>query len=317
VQGKMAVAGKFVDGIQDIRLPFGQKAAAKPTSTMKLAGNLDASAPVMLGQVTDTTTTPPTRAAVDPMSSADRALPENAKSYVDTSITVFDSVGTKHDLKVTLWKTSQDASGSQWSMRLDTADMAAAGITDAQINGGSTYALSFGTDGVLQSPVPATVSFTPPGAETVSVALDFGEGANGISSYATTSSAVLRDQDGYTAGTLQSFSIDRTGTITGSFTNGTTEALGQIVLADFNNPSGLLRTGDNMYGVSGNSGGAVLGYALEGSQSMITSGALEMSNVDLAQEFTSMIVAQRGYQANSKVITTSDEMLQELMNLKR
>ena len=89
------------------------------------------------------------------------------------------------------------------------------------------------------------------------------------------------------------------------------------MLADFNNPSGLLREGDNMYGVSGNSGGAVLGYALEGSQSALTSGALEMSNVDLAQEFTSMIIAQRGYQANSKVITTSDEMLQELMNLKR
>jgi flagellar hook protein FlgE len=89
------------------------------------------------------------------------------------------------------------------------------------------------------------------------------------------------------------------------------------VLADFNNPSGLLRIGDNMYGVSGNSGGAVLGYALEGSQSQITSGALEMSNVDLAQEFTNMIIAQRGFQANGKVITTSDEMLQELVGLKR
>ena len=93
--------------------------------------------------------------------------------------------------------------------------------------------------------------------------------------------------------------------------------LAQIVLADFNNPSGLLRIGDNMYSPSGNSGGAVLGYSLEGSQSTMTSGALEMSNVDLAQEFTSMIVTQRGFQANSRVITNSDEMLQEVVNLKR
>ncbi len=89
------------------------------------------------------------------------------------------------------------------------------------------------------------------------------------------------------------------------------------MLADFNNPGGLLRIGDNMYAVSGNSGGAVLGYALEGSQSSLTSGALEMSNVDLAQEFTNMIIAQRGFQANSRVITASDEILQDLVNIKR
>ena len=127
----------------------------------------------------------------------------------------------------------------------------------------------------------------------------------------------MRDQDGYTAGTLVDFSIDRSGTISGAFSNGTNVVLAQIVLADFNNPSGLQRIGDNMYAISGNSGGAVLGYSLEGSQSTITSGALEMSNVDLAQEFTSMIVTQRGFQANSRVITNSDEMLQEVVNLKR
>jgi flagellar hook protein FlgE len=105
--------------------------------------------------------------------------------------------------------------------------------------------------------------------------------------------------------------------ITGSFTNGTNVVLGQIVLADFNNPAGLLRVGDNMYATSSNSGGAVLGFSTEGSQSTLMSGAVEMSNVDLAQEFTNMIVAQRGFQANSRVITNSDEMLQEVVNLKR
>ena len=134
---------------------------------------------------------------------------------------------------------------------------------------------------------------------------------------ATSSTAVLRDQNGYTAGQLENFSIDRYGGITGYFTNGTTSTLGKIVLADFNNPSGLLRTGDNMYQESANSGAGVLGFALEGSQSQITSGALEMSNVDLAQEFTNMIVAQRGFQANGKVVSSSDEMLQDLMQIKR
>jgi flagellar hook protein FlgE len=139
----------------------------------------------------------------------------------------------------------------------------------------------------------------------------------GLTQFAGNGTAVLRDQDGYTSGQLQNFSIDRTGVISGAFTNGVNQTLGQIVLADFNNPAGLLRTGDNMYAVSGNSGGAVLGYALEGSQSFMTSGALEMSNVDLAQEFTNLIVAQRGFQANSRMITTSDSMLEELVNLKR
>jgi flagellar hook protein FlgE len=161
------------------------------------------------------------------------------------------------------------------------------------------------------------LTFRPNGADEMQITLDPGSGANGLSQFAGSSTAVLRDQDGYTMGTLQSFSIDRTGTITGAFTNGITVPLAQIVLADFNNPGGMLRVGDNMFAVSGNSGGAVLGYPLEGSQSMITSGALEMSNVDLAQEFTSMIVSQRGFQANSRVITNSDEMLQEVVNLKR
>ena len=127
----------------------------------------------------------------------------------------------------------------------------------------------------------------------------------------------MREQDGYTNVALQSFTIDATGTINGSFTNGITQTLGQIALADFNNPSGLAPTGANLYAISANSGGAVVGYVGESANSTIASGALEMSNVDLAQEFTDMIVAQRGFQANSRVITTSDQMLQELSQMKQ
>lgn len=153
----------------------------------------------------------------------------------------------------------------------------------------------------------------------MSLAIDFGTvgDVSGLSQFAAPSTAVIKEQDGYTMGDLERFSIDQNGLVTGAFTNGVTLTLAQMTLADFNNPAGLIRTGDNMYGVSANSGGPVLGFADEGSQSKITSGALEMSNVDLAQEFTSMITAQRGFQSNARVITTSDEMLQEIVTLKR
>lgn len=304
VQGRMYDNGKPVDGIQDIRLPFGQKTAASPTTYVALAGNLDASAPIF---------TDGSGNAGDPTDVTQRGLDVNKGAYVKTSITVYDSTGAKHELKVDLFKTAADT----WSWQLDQSNLVDAdGNAYQDISGSGSF--TFGTDGTI-TPVGTlpVITFTPPGAEAVEVTLDPGSGVNGLSQFAGTSTVVLRDQDGYAAGTLQNFSIDRTGLITGAFTNGVNVTLAQIVLADFNNPGGLLRVGDNMYGVSGNSGGAVLGFALEGSQSFVTSGALEMSNVDLAQEFTNMIVAQRGFQANSRVITNSDEMLQEVVNLKR
>ena len=298
VKGRMARDGVFEDGIRDIVLPFGQKTSAQPTNEVALAGNLNGGAPVFTGT----------------FDAAGRSDPANSKSWTETSITVFDSLGNQHDLKIQLWKSAANS----WSWQIDGNNLPA-GFTPANA---TTQTLVFDTNGQLDidASTPASdpvISFTPTGAEPVQITLELGDGINGITAFAGTSTAVLRDQNGYTAGTLNDFSIDRSGTITGSFSNGTNVILGQIVLADFNNPSGLLRIGDNMYAVSGNSGGAVLGYALEGSQSTITSGALEMSNVDLAQEFTNMIIAQRGFQANSRVITNADEMLQEVVNLKR
>jgi flagellar hook protein FlgE len=371
VQGKVYANGEVQEGIGDIRLPFGQKVTAKPTSEMRLGGNLNASAPQA-------------PAGFDIDSPADRAA--NPASWTESSLSVFDSQGTKRDVKLQFWKTGANT----WQWRLDpTSPTVTAPVTVAQSGGvnsfalpappagtaitvarattasglvidasmitpgpGNTYtvnpsvnlangevltveyavlptaggsgglnagSLTFDAQGNLDPTQsdPMTIGFSVPGADPVSVAVDAGSGANGLTQYATVSTAVLRDQNGYTAGQLQNFSIDRSGLITGFFTNGTTNPLGRIVLADFNNPAGLLRSGDNMYQESANSGSPVLGFALEGSQSQITSGALEMSNVDLAQEFTNMIIAQRGFQANSKVVSTSDEMLQELMQVKR
>lgn len=126
-----------------------------------------------------------------------------------------------------------------------------------------------------------------------------------------------RAEDGYEPGTLDNFSIDSDGVIVGQYTNGLSAAIGQIAVADFANPSGLVREGDSLFLSSANSGEPNIGVAGTGGRGEIQSGTLEMSNVDLAEEFTDMIRTQRGYQANSSTITTSDEMLQELVNLTR
>ncbi|HPT62814.1 MAG TPA: flagellar hook-basal body complex protein, partial [Candidatus Atribacteria bacterium] len=129
--------------------------------------------------------------------------------------------------------------------------------------------------------------------------------------------AYINFQDGYEAGSLDMVSTDSGGVLTGIFTNGQSKALAQIALATFSNPGGLLKEGGNLYQISNNSGLPNIGTADSGGRGSIAVGALEMSNVDLAQEFTNMIVTQRGFQANSRVITTSDEMLQDLINIKR
>jgi len=193
-------------------------------------------------------------------------------------------------------------------------------VAGATVTGGDTGTLTFNSDGSLAGPGSTSLVFTPAGfgaAQTVDVSFGTAGDIDGISQFASPTTALIRDQDGFPMGDLIDFGIDPTGLIQGSFTNGETLVLGQIAMADFNNPEGLVRLTDNMYTSSANSGDPVLGFSGEGSQSFITSGALEMSNVDLAQEFTNMITTQRGFQSNARVITTSDEMLQELVNLRR
>jgi len=224
------------------------------------------------------------------------------------SITLMDAQGGPHELTLVFEKTGANA----WSYT--------ATVADGTINAGATGALTFNDDGTLAGPASATLDFTPAGfGAAQAVTLDFGTvgGADGLSQFASASTALIRQQDGFTMGDLEQISIDPTGLIQGAFSNGETLVLGQVAMADFNNPGGLVRLGDGLYTGSANSGDAVVGFANEGSQSFMTSGALEMSNVDLAMEFTNMITTQRGFQSNARVITTSDEMLQELVNLRR
>jgi flagellar hook protein FlgE len=305
VQGRMATAGKLDDIATDIKIEMLQVAPANATTEVALSGNLDASAAVF-DQGTATT--------LDALDPVQRALPQNKNSFKDMSITVYDSLGTKHELKMVAWKTGANT----WDWQFDDTGM---DITGGITENSGDHPITFGTDGAVDTAITTAVpniTFTPnSGAAAVTIAIDFGTALNGLSQFGGSSTAVMRDQDGYTSGTLSNFTIDQTGTIVGGFTNGITQILGQIQLADFNNPEGLNRVGDNMYSITANSGTAVLGYAGEGSVSSIASGALEMSNVDLAQEFTNMIIAQRGFQANGRVISTTDQLMEELVQLKR
>jgi flagellar hook protein FlgE len=139
----------------------------------------------------------------------------------------------------------------------------------------------------------------------------------GLTGFAGLTTASITGQNGRTAGTLESFTLAKDGTLIGSFSNGAKESIARIALANFVNPGGLEKAGSSSYRVTINSGAAEFGTPGAAGLGSLSGGTLEMSNVDLSQEFTNLIVAQRGFQANARVITTSDEVLQELTNLKR
>ncbi|WP_199422585.1 flagellar hook protein FlgE [Actinotalea solisilvae] len=165
-----------------------------------------------------------------------------------------------------------------------------------------------------------TVTFDASGALTAGGTLTAGPVTvqlGTLTGYAGLTTVEASSQDGRSAGTLQSFMINADGTLLGSFSNGLKQPLGRVALATFTNPAGLEKAGGSLYRTTVNSGDAQVGAAGTGGRGALSGGTLEMSNVDLSAEFTSLIIAQRGFQANSRVITTSDEMLQELVNLKR
>ena len=155
----------------------------------------------------------------------------------------------------------------------------------------------------------------------LSITLDFGdytgESLRGLTQFASQSTAVVSGQDGYAAGSLETVSIQEDGTILGTFSNGVTQVLAQIAIARFSNPNGLRRLERNLFAETGNSGSPFIGTAGGSIRATIVSGALEQSNVDLTAEFTRLIIAQRGLQANVRIITISDSVLEEMVNMKR
>ncbi|MDF2500586.1 MAG: flagellar hook protein FlgE [Anaerosporomusa subterranea] len=176
------------------------------------------------------------------------------------------------------------------------------------------------TGGTFTSAIPYTtaaqadITFTASaGAAPVTLKLDMAT----LTQFGSATTMKILDQDGYAAGQLEAQVIDVNGIITGRYSNNQSRVLGQVAIANFNNPGGLTKSGESLFIQSANSGEAQIGASGTGGRGSLNPGSLEMSNVDLAQEFSNMIITQRGFQANSKIITTTDEMLQELANLKR
>ncbi len=247
------------------------------------------------------TVTLPVSAMLAPTATTTGALGGNLDAatpvggVVASSMIAYDPQGAAHTISYTFTKTAADT----WTMA------AAEGATSL---GSST--LTFGPSGALTSASP--VSVTAPWGGTIAV------GATTLTQYGGAASATVTSQGGGAApGTLQGFTISPDGTLVGVFSNGLKQNLGQVALATFVNPAGLEKSGNSTYRTSADSGTAQIGIAGTGGRGKLASGLLEMSNVDLAQEFTNLIIAERGFQANSRVITTSDEILQDLVQLKR
>ncbi len=231
-----------------------------------------------------------------------------------TSIVVYDESGAAHTMTTTF---THSGTPGRWLWEISTG-------TGETITGGNMGVLTFGQDGSPSSftfdDQATQFSFDPMnGSNEVRISLDVGSPGSfrGITQFRAPSTTAARSQDGYTMGKLQQISIDEFGEISGVFTNGVTKSLAQIYVADFNNPGGLMKMGDSMFRPSMNTGEAILGIPKISSPSSIKPGALELSNVELATEFTTMITTQRGFQANARVITASDQMLQELVQLIR
>lgn len=254
----------------------------------------------------------------------------------NTSIEVFDSLGNSHIVKVDFTKDADN----EWTatMSLDPANSLIKNwlknnvpnfdtLSDSEKNAkleeannailtNRTSSLVFNTQGMLdegRSTLGGPLKFSPVGAEEMSIDFDFSK----MSQLNSSTTAAAKGQDGHPAGTIKSISFDQNGNLYGMFTGGNAKYLGSLTMATFTNNEGLEALGGTMYKVGSNSGQPVYGYANEGGNGSLAVGYLEASNVDLSEEVTNMITTQRSYQFNSKMITVTDEMLQELVNMKR
>jgi flagellar hook protein FlgE len=267
--------------VGDLRLPVGQLLPPNQSAVANLGGNLPADA-------------------------ADGTV-------ITSSINVYDAQGTKFAVSLSFTKTGADA----WDVEATTPDAADPDNPYVLYSGSMTFDPATGwpdSGAAIDMDFPFGVGQW--NGQPVSVDLGTGQ-AGGLQQFAGANSVSFDSQDGSAVGFLRSFSISPAGVLTGVFSNGETRSVGQIAVANFNNPQGLEKVGDSLFRVSVNSGLPQVGTAGQGGRGSLAGGMLEMSNVDLAQEFTNLIVAQRGFQANSRIITASDELLQDLVNLKR
>ncbi len=245
-----------------------------------------------------------------------KAQPLNAATHT-TSIDVFDSLGSKHTLTIHYRKTHTSTAANDPTVWKFYAEVPAPSTLDNPANG---Y-VKFNPDGSLNSFNPPTFIFNANNGSDSgqAIQLDFGDlnKFNGLTSFDAPSSTSGQTQDGYPGGDLQDLVVDQTGTIIGVFSNGRSYSLAQVALAKFVNNQGLMHDGGSLFSASANSGDPIIGTAGTGGRGSITPSSLEMSNVDLSKSLTELIVIQRGYEANSKTIKTSDQMLQTVLGLKQ
>lgn len=300
LQGFAADAtGKTTSTVGDI-LVGNATSQPRATSELTFRANLQADAPIPA-------------AAWDPAQAA-------ATSSFSTAFTLYDALGKETAAQLYFRRTGTGT----WDYHAVVDGGAVQGGAVGTPTEIASGALTFDGQGLLQDVQPATGSFSPATGGTQTLAFDFGDptssggsGLAGLTQFASPSATTFVGQDGYAAGQLSSLQIDRTGTVLGVFTNGQTRAIAQVGIARVASPGQLERTGGNLYATTLDSGAAVLGAAGEGGRAFVTAGSLEQSNVDIAEQFVRMIAAQRAFEANSKTITTADQLLSELIAMKR
>lgn len=232
-----------------------------------------------------------------------------------TAFVAFDSLGTPVEIDVTMTMESRGDAGTTWRYYVESGDNAATGLAV------TTGTISFDNEGrlITRTPASITVNRTNSGAVTpLNFEFEFGGGDDTLSSLTdTTSEIAITFRDGAPIGTLTSYAVGLDGTIEGTFSNGLIRTLGQVALATFTNTEGLVDEGGNLFRVGANSGSPVITTPGQMGAGFITSGALELSNVDIGEEFIKMILTSTGYSANSRVIRTADELMQQLLVLGR
>jgi flagellar hook protein FlgE len=285
LQGWMAKPDGTVDtngAIGNLSVPYGQVMPPAKSTTAGFTGNLSSGAAT--------------------------------NDAVESQITMFDALGNPHQITATFAKT---ANPNEWSLRLK--DEQGTEITPDQdpTSPGTIEPplLNFNAATGALAPADQTWSFSPSTAMGPSWPGTLTLDLKTLSQFGAASSMKPTTTDGYGMGTLQSFSLSADGTVVGVYSNSLRQDIGKLALATFANPGGLEKSGNSSYRVGNNSGSPVIGAAGTNGAGKLAAGALEMSNVDLASEFTDLIIAQRGFQANSRVITTSDQILQSLVQL--
>ncbi len=307
-------AGNITGTLGDIVLTTTQQIGT-PTTQVDMSGNLKADEPVLTGF---------SNAAL----LADPSNPAN--SQFSTGIRVFDTLGAGHDLTVYFSKTAIN----QWTYSVVAQDSEVSSPIANDTNTGNALVaqgtLSFTSSGLLDVENPASgsphnISFNNGSLVPQPMVFDFGTsitteggpGTDGMLQQGSPSVLLTLSQDGFANGTLTGTSIGEDGVITGRFSNGTTQNLGQVALTRFINPDGLQPIGRNLFIQSGDSGTPLVGQPGSGSFGKVSASTLETSNVDLGDELVNMITMQRGFQANSRIITTTNDLLGELVNLAR